>query len=128
MTPARPPLTYPSPKYGPTPDYGTCELDDRHAARATCPDCGGHYCLGHAEHADHAARQAVAGRGGARGPFRMSGTGVFDTFLRPADGNEQVSFRVGAFGQAKGPTAIGTARRPNPAARARIAAVDSSWR
>lgn len=47
------PLTYPSPKYGPTPDYGRCELDDEHAARSTCPVCEGHFCLAHAEHTTH---------------------------------------------------------------------------
>ena len=52
---ARPSPTYPAPKYGPTSEYGDCEfsacgLD----ARATCQDCGGHFCRGHVAHDQHA--------------------------------------------------------------------------
>jgi hypothetical protein len=46
--------TYPAPKYGPTADFGTCEmLKCNFAARTLCEECGGHYCLGHHEHATH---------------------------------------------------------------------------
>lgn len=46
--------TDPAPKYGPTADYGGCEVDDCSAkARVTCPDCNAHVCHGHAAHAIH---------------------------------------------------------------------------
>ena len=50
------PVTYPMPKYGPTPEYGRCEVDGKQSARRTCPDCEGHFCLAHAEHAVHASK------------------------------------------------------------------------
>jgi predicted nucleic acid binding AN1-type Zn finger protein len=43
------------PKYGPTADYGDCECGDCESdARTTCPDCGGHFCLGHVARNTHA--------------------------------------------------------------------------
>jgi len=43
-------------KYGPTPVYGACEAVECPAkARTTCADCGGDFCLGHAEHDSHRA-------------------------------------------------------------------------
>ena len=52
--PAKARLTTPAAKYGPTADYGPCEADSCSAdARATCIDCDGHFCFGHAEHSDH---------------------------------------------------------------------------
>jgi hypothetical protein len=51
----RPWPTYPSPKYGPTAEYGPCEKGDcRSEARTTCPECEGHFCLGHVAHDSHA--------------------------------------------------------------------------
>ena len=53
QSPRRSP-TYPSLKYGPTAGYGTCEMKDcESAARTTCADCGGHYCLSHVDHDNH---------------------------------------------------------------------------
>lgn len=54
--PARAPVTYPAPKFGPTSEYGDCEaancaLD----ARTTCPVCAGHHCRRHHAHETHAA-------------------------------------------------------------------------
>ena len=55
--PSRRAPTYPSPKYGPTTDYGTCELDSCESdARATCPNCGGEFCLSHAKPTDPGGR------------------------------------------------------------------------
>jgi hypothetical protein len=51
---AKPPVTTPAPKYGPTEIYGRCEFEAcRATARATCATCDGHFCLTHAEHKAH---------------------------------------------------------------------------
>ncbi len=48
---AKAPVTYPAPKYPPTPVFGSCEADDcSSGARTECPSCNGHYCLRHAAH------------------------------------------------------------------------------
>jgi hypothetical protein len=48
-------MTTPAPKYGPTTIYGVCEVADcPSTARMTCDECGGEYCLGHADHHVHA--------------------------------------------------------------------------
>jgi hypothetical protein len=47
--------TDPLPKYGPTAQYGECEVPTcRAAARVTCVECDAHVCLAHADHAEHA--------------------------------------------------------------------------
>lgn len=46
--------TEPAPKYGPTAEYGQCEMAGcRATARVTCPECDLHVCLTHADHANH---------------------------------------------------------------------------
>jgi hypothetical protein len=43
--------------------YGSCENEDCDAnARATCPDCDGHFCLRHADHAAHDTEKASTRR------------------------------------------------------------------
>jgi hypothetical protein len=52
--PARPPVTYAAPKYGPTSEYGDCEAADCSLpARTTCPQCSGQHCRRHAAHPTH---------------------------------------------------------------------------
>jgi predicted nucleic acid binding AN1-type Zn finger protein len=54
------PITTPAHKYGPTADYGSCEVEScSSAARSTCDDCEGHFCLGHAPHEIHDRGQAA---------------------------------------------------------------------
>lgn len=55
MPPAKPPVTTPAPKYGPTNLYGGCEHTECAGnARVTCPVCDGHFCRTHVEHETHA--------------------------------------------------------------------------
>jgi predicted nucleic acid binding AN1-type Zn finger protein len=50
------PITTPAHKYGPTGEYGDCEVAACNAnARATCATCDGHFCLEHAGHERHAS-------------------------------------------------------------------------
>jgi hypothetical protein len=52
-------ITSPAPKYGPTAEYGDCEVKPcTSGARATCETCGGQYCFGHAKHDDHSSEAA----------------------------------------------------------------------
>jgi hypothetical protein len=57
MPAAKPIITTPAAKYGPTDLYGHCEREDcRAKARVSCEICDGHFCRTHAEHQSHVDR------------------------------------------------------------------------